>query len=65
MRPILWGIILFIVGAVGWVISVVFAVVTLGTLKLLTFVFGALFIFSLPVAVVLELTKWLKRKKRS
>ena len=63
MRPILWGIILFLISAVGWVISVVLAVVTLGAFKILTYIFGILFIASLPVAIILELIRWIKKKK--
>lgn len=58
MRPIYWGLIFFGVGAVGWVISVVLAVVTLGAFKSLTYVFGIIFAVSLPVATVWELIIW-------
>jgi len=62
MRPIFWGLILFGVGAVGWVISVVLTVVTLGGLKFLTYIFGYLFALSLPVAGIWELIRWIKNK---
>ncbi|MEK9180601.1 MAG: hypothetical protein AAB897_04285 [Patescibacteria group bacterium] len=63
MRPILWGIILFLIGAVGWVFSVVLAVITLGTFKFLTYVFGVLLAASLPVTIIFELVRWLRKKK--
>ncbi len=64
MRPILWGLIFFGFGAVGWVISVVLTVITLGAFKFLTYIFGILFALSLPVAVIWELAIWTKRKTR-
>jgi len=62
MRPILWGIILFLVGAVGWVFSAVLAVVTFGSFKVLANVFGILLVASLPVAAAFELIRWLRKK---
>src|SRR3989338_4402205 len=62
MRPIFWGLIFFGVGAVGWVVSVVLTIVTLGALKFLTYIFGILFALSLPVALVWELALWIKKK---
>jgi len=61
-RPIIWGIILSIIGAVGWVFSVVLAVVSLGVLKPLTYVFGIIFLASLPVAIVWEIIRKIKKK---
>lgn len=54
---------MFGIGAVGWVISVVLAVVTLGAAKILTYIFGILFIASLPVALVVELILWIRKRK--
>lgn len=65
MRPIFWGLILFGIGAVGWVISVVLAVITLGALKLLTYIFGILFALSLPVAGIWELILWVKNRNKA
>jgi len=62
IRPILWGLIFFAIGAVGWVISVVLAVVSLGALVSLTYIFGILMIASLPVVIVWEI--FLKFRKR-
>lgn len=64
-KPIIWGLIFFGIGAVGWVISVVLAVITLGSLKFLTYIFGYLFALSLPIGIVLEIILRLKRGKSS
>lgn len=63
MRPIVWGIILFLISAVGWVISVVLAVITLGAFKILSYVFGVLFVASLPIALIFQLFRFIKKKK--
>ena len=60
MRPIWWGILFFIIGALGWVIGIVFTAVSLGKLRVLANLFGYIAIFSLPTALVLELIR--KRK---
>ncbi len=62
MRPIYLGIIFFIIGAVGWVTSVVFVVVTLGKFKMLANIFGAIFVASLPLALAGEIVRWLIKK---
>ena len=48
-RPIIWGVIFAIIGAVGWVFSVVLAVLTLGAFKILALFFGILFVASLSI----------------
>ncbi|MEK7464297.1 MAG: hypothetical protein AAB617_00780 [Patescibacteria group bacterium] len=64
MRPIFWGLILFAIGAVGWVISVVLAVVTFGKLKILANIFGIVFALSLPASLVLELISWFRKRRK-
>mgnify|MGYP001562474105 CR=1 FL=1 len=64
MRPIYWGIIFFIIGALGWVTSVVFAVVTLGKFKLLANIFGYIFLTSLPAALLGELVGWIAKRRK-
>ena len=59
------GIILSIIGAIGWVVSVVLAIITLGATKTLAYIFGILFIASLPIAVVCELIRLLKNKNKN
>ncbi|OGZ03685.1 MAG: hypothetical protein A2648_01885 [Candidatus Lloydbacteria bacterium RIFCSPHIGHO2_01_FULL_41_20] len=63
MRPIFWGIILFLIGVFGWLVSVIFNVLTLGEFKWVSNFFGVVFLASLPVAIVFELIRWFKRKK--
>ena len=62
-RSIIWGLIFFGIGAVGWVFSVVLTVVTIGKLKFLTYIFGTLLVASLPVGLVGELILWIKKKR--
>ena len=63
MRPIYLGVLFFIIGAVGWVFSVVLAVVTLGAFKILALIFGILFIASLPFALFWELVRWARKHR--
>ena len=64
MRPVLWGIIIFVLGIAGWVVSIVFNVLTLGRFRALSnFIFVVAFA-AIPVAILLELIRWfIKRKK--
>jgi len=69
MRPILWGIILFFIGLVGWVtFSIVGGLEKFTTAKLssitifLIYLFGLLFFLSLPVAITIEIIKWIRSK---
>lgn len=64
MRPIFWGLIVFLIGLAGWFVSVIFAVITLGKFKLLANLFGYLMVASLPLALAGELIRWVKRKKK-
>ncbi len=71
MRPILWGIILFFIGLVGWVtFSIVGGLEKFTTAKLssitafLIYLFGLLFFFSLPFAILVEIVEWIKRKRK-
>jgi hypothetical protein len=65
MRPILWGVIGFVVGFLGWV---GFNLMSLGTylhggpnwlVQGGTFLFLLLFLFSLPIAIVAEIIIWI------
>ncbi len=64
MRPIYWGIIFFVLGALGWVTFIVFAVVTLGKFKLLANIFGVIFLASLPAALLGEFTRWIAKREK-
>lgn len=70
MRPIYWGVIWFFIGMVGWVaFSVVYGVI--GGLSggvpaegwFFVYLFGLIFFFSLPVAIIAEVVRWYRRKK--
>ena len=63
MKFIIWGIVFFLIGSVGWVLSVVLTVATLGKLAPLAGFFGALAIGSLPVAIILACLSRLKKRK--
>lgn len=54
MRPIWRGVIFFVIGALGWVVGVIFSAVTLGKLAVLPNIFGVMMILSLPVALIAE-----------
>lgn len=62
MRPIFWGLILCIIGALGWVVFTVVAVITLGTVRAPANFFGLLMAASLPVAAIVELGLWIRRR---
>lgn len=70
MRPILWGLIGLIIGMIGWVYFSVIAGVSAGVtgetdtfLMGLVYLFGMLFFFSIPVAVVAEIVGWIRKRK--
>ncbi len=70
MRPIVWGLILTVVGAFFWVLfSVVFGVASgLAGEEIpppymaLIYISGATMWFSLPVSIAIEVYRWVKRK---
>lgn len=72
MRPIYWGVIWFFIGMVGWVFFSVIVGVGTGLggeasplLWGLMYLFGVVFFFSLPGAIVAEIVRWVKRKRTS
>ena len=69
MRPILWGTIWFVIGMIGWIIFSVIGGSVKGitgesssVMVTLVYVFGTIFFFSLPIAIIAEIIRW-KRKK--
>jgi len=69
MRPIVYGLLVFIASGLVWVISSFGAFVEAleGQAGLTTgvmYVSGALFYFSLPVAVVAEIVRWRRLRKK-
>ena len=63
MRIIVLGIILTIVGAVGWATSVIFAVLSGGQFKWAANFFGIMMLICLPSALLIRLVQYLKKKK--
>jgi len=71
MRPIYWGVIWFFIGIIGWIaFSVVYGVIggLSGHVPLegwfFVYLFGLIFFFSLPVAIVAEIVSRYRRRKR-
>ena len=70
MRPIVWGLILTIVGAIFWLLFSVIFGITFGLVggevpsfyMILVFISGLAMIFSLPIGAIIELVNWLKRR---
>lgn len=61
MRPIYFGLILFVVGVVGYLgVSVYYDLITLQ--MALIYMFAAVAISSLPIAALLEIIRWRKTK---
>jgi hypothetical protein len=70
MRPIVWGIILTVIGGFFWVTFSVIYGVGLGlgapsnpVLQALVDIFGFLFFFSVPIAIVAEIVMWARRRR--
>jgi len=69
MRPIAYGLIVFFGGGIMWILFSVLAGIE-ATLQEtsqfmpLVHVFGVLFFFSLPVAVVAEGIRWARRRRQ-
>lgn len=70
MRPIIWGVILTFMGGFFWVIFSVIYGIGLGlggtqnpTLQALVYIFGFLFFFSVPIAIVAEIVRWARRRR--
>ncbi|GEM_PF-4549157 len=64
MRNLFFWIILTAVGAVGWVISVVFAVISGGhdLFSLMANFFGIMMLSSIPIGLIVELVKYIKNR---
>jgi len=70
LRPIVWGFILMVVGGIFWVIfSIIYGIIGGFTGEVptegwvLVYLFGALFFFSLPVTIVIEVVNWVRRRR--
>lgn len=61
-KPIIWGLIFFGISAIGWVLSVVLAVVTLGKLDWLANFFGWFGAGSLVAGVIWQIILYLSKR---
>lgn len=69
MRPIAYGLICFFGGGVLWFLFSITAALEqitgeVGVSTVLMYIFGLLFFFSLPVAIVAEIVRWWRRKRQ-
>lgn len=60
-RPIFLGAILSVVGLLGWWLSVILTVVSVGKFRDLSNFFGILMLSGLPVGIFISLIKRIKR----
>jgi len=71
MRPIVWGLILTVLGAFFWILfSVVFGVAFGLAMQeippsymALIYISGIAMVFSLPISIAIEIYKWIKKKR--
>ena len=62
MRPLYWGLISFIIGVIGFLsVEVYYNMITLDVA--LVYIFAAIAICSLPIAVVAEIFRWRRGKE--
>jgi len=69
MRPIVWGLIVFFICGVLWLMSTIFAALEAfgGTVGVFTWIFVLTMLgtfLSIPVAIVAEVIRWLKHRKQ-
>ncbi len=69
MRPLGWGVVLFVAGLLGWIVFSVIAGIQMATeatvnpvFMFLVYFFGILAFFSLPVAFLIEIANFIKRR---
>ena len=72
MRPIVWGLIFFIIGLIGWIaFSILAGICSAVTptecmfLMFLVYLFGFIFFFSMPLAFLFEVIIHFKKKQKS
>jgi hypothetical protein len=55
MRPIAWGLLISVIGGIGWLTAVVFVAFTLGhSFKIIANIFGIMMLGGIPAGVVGE-----------
>ncbi|MSU56296.1 MAG: hypothetical protein EXS51_03250 [Candidatus Taylorbacteria bacterium] len=64
MKIFLWGLLVFVLGILGWVVSVVLAVVTGGQFKEVANLFGRLAFGSLFVTILVAVVAWLLKSRK-
>jgi len=71
MRPILWGTIWFVIGLIGWIAFSVIGGFTRGlsaqvnpTLHFFIYLFGLIFFLSLPIAIIAEIIRWIRKRRK-
>ena len=69
MRPILWGTIWLVIGIIGWAFFGFLAGLSKlaegefdPVVRFLVALFGFIFFLSIPIAIIFEIIRWLKRK---
>lgn len=60
-QPLFWGVVVFSVACLGWVVAIIVSVLTAGALRDMANICGYVAIGSLPVAGFLELIRWARR----
>jgi len=67
IRPILWGTIWFVIGIIGLIaVGVIGGLLSFPKQVVVSFflLFGAIFFLSLPVAILAEIIRWVKQRRR-
>lgn len=69
MRPLAWGIIAFVVAIIFWLIFSVIAGIEAGfagteTYMPLVWLFGLIWMFSLPATITIEVVMWIRRRRK-
>ena len=64
MKIILWGLVVFVVAALGWVCAIVFTVITGGHFKGVANSLGVAAFVGIPVAVVLAVIGRITKGKK-
>lgn len=65
MRSIMFWLLVFVVCVVGWVVAVVFFVISGGHFKFVANLLGICAALSLPIGVVVEIAKRIRKKRKS
>ncbi|TSC73754.1 MAG: hypothetical protein G01um101444_470, partial [Parcubacteria group bacterium Gr01-1014_44] len=57
VRPLLWGLIVSIIGLAGWFLFVILSVITGGAFRVLANIFGRIMLFGLPAGIIWEIVR--------